>query len=96
MSELATQSTACPPAMAWGVAEKLSTALNIPAGDLTQRRVAETLSRLPKQFSAAIQIRLVAGMHREDCAEAVGVSPATFDVLLRQATRAFAKEWSRS
>lgn len=82
--------------MAGEVTKRRSAAFHIPAGDLTQDRMAETLSRLPRQFSGAIQIRLVAGMRREDCAEAIGVSPATFDVLLGPATRAFAREWSRS
>jgi DNA-directed RNA polymerase specialized sigma24 family protein len=97
MSELPTYRTAYPLwAMTGEVAEKLSSALHIPEEDLTQGRVADTLSRLPRQFSSAIQIRLVAGMDREDCAEAIGVCPATFDVLLGQATCAFEREWSRS
>lgn len=59
-------------------------------------RVAETLGAIPPRYADALRLRLLEGRPREACAQALAVSPATFDVVLHRATRAFAKRWSEA
>jgi DNA-directed RNA polymerase specialized sigma24 family protein len=39
-------------------------------------------------------MRLLEGIPRAECAERIGVTPATFDVVLHRATKAFQKAWN--
>lgn len=61
----------------------------------TRVRVNEVFSRIPARYAEALKMRLVEGVPRQECAGRMGVSPATFDVVLYRATRAFEREWSR-
>lgn len=56
-------------------------------------RVAATLGALHPRYAEALRMRLLEGRAREACAEALAVTPATFDVVLHRATRAFARKW---
>src|SRR5258706_15867781 len=56
-------------------------------------RVAETLAAIPPRYAEALRMRLLESRDRAACAEALAVTPATFDVVLHRATRAFAKAW---
>jgi RNA polymerase sigma-70 factor (ECF subfamily) len=58
-----------------------------------RERVAGTLGRLPERYAEALRLRLLDGRERQECAERLAVSPATFDVLLHRAARAFARAW---
>jgi RNA polymerase sigma-70 factor (ECF subfamily) len=62
----------------------------------TRARVAGVLSAIPPRYAEALRLRLLEARPREACAEALGVSPATFDVVLHRATRAFAGKWSEA
>ena len=60
-----------------------------------RERVGGTLGRLPPRYAEALRLRLLEERNRQQCADALGVSVATFDVILHRATRAFHREWSR-
>jgi RNA polymerase sigma factor (sigma-70 family) len=60
-----------------------------------RERVAGTLDALPPRYAQALHLRLLSGRSRQECAEALGVTTATFDVVLYRATRAFAREWGK-
>jgi RNA polymerase sigma-70 factor (ECF subfamily) len=60
-----------------------------------QGRVAAVFSRIPDRYAEVLKMRLVEGVPRQECAGRMGVTPATFDVVLYRATRAFEREWSR-
>ncbi|MFH1176220.1 MAG: sigma-70 family RNA polymerase sigma factor [Acidobacteriota bacterium] len=55
--------------------------------------VAAALGRLRPRYAEALRLRLLEGRPRDECAQHLEVSPATFDVVLCRATRAFAREW---
>lgn len=59
----------------------------------TRERVETTLAGLTPRYSEALRLRLLEGRERRECARALGVSAATFDVVLYRATRAFARRW---
>jgi RNA polymerase sigma factor (sigma-70 family) len=59
-------------------------------------RVASTLDVLPVRYAEALRMRLLEARSRQECAERLGVSLATFDVVLHRATRAFAGKWERA
>lgn len=59
----------------------------------TRDRVTATLSRIPTRYAQALTLRLLEGKSRQGCAEVLGVSVATFDVVLYRAARAFEKAW---
>lgn len=61
--------------------------------DLEQarRRVSELLDRLNPRYAEAIRCRVLEGQPRKDAAERLGVSPATFDVVLHRAMSALKK-----
>ena len=67
--------------------------IRLEALSALRTRVAETLARLPARYADVLKMRLLEGKDRVSCAEALSVSPATFDVVLHRATRAFAKKW---
>lgn len=54
-------------------------------------RIDETLGQIPERYRLAIELRLVAELPREECARRLGVTMATFDVLLFRAVRSFRK-----
>lgn len=58
-----------------------------------KKRVAGTLESLHPRYAEVLRLRLLESLPRVDCASRLGVTPATFDVLLYRATRAFAKRW---
>ncbi len=59
-------------------------------------RVSTTLEAIPERYAEALRSRLLEGRGREECAERLGVSAPTFDVVLYRASRAFAKRWKES
>lgn len=56
---------------------------------MTPLQLAEVLHAMPPRAAAALQLRLVAGVSREGCAERYGISPQAFDVLMLRAWRDF-------
>ncbi len=58
-------------------------------------RVTQTLDRLHPRYAEALRLRLLEGRSRQECAEALTVTTATFDVVLHRATRAFARAWEK-
>lgn len=52
-----------------------------------------TLGDLPERYRAAIELRLVQELPREECARRFQVTVGTFDVLLHRAVRAFRKRF---
>lgn len=56
-------------------------------------RVTGALATLPPRYAETLRLRLLEGRPRLECAGLLAVSPATFDVLLHRATKAFAKAW---
>jgi RNA polymerase sigma-70 factor (ECF subfamily) len=56
-------------------------------------RIEETMTRMPERYRAAIQLRLVEELPRQDCADRLGLTLGTFDVLLFRAVRAFRKHF---
>ena len=61
--------------------------------------IGQMLDRLladAPRYAEALKMRLVEGVPRVECADRLGVTPPTFDVVLFRATRAFEREWSRS
>jgi RNA polymerase sigma factor (sigma-70 family) len=61
-----------------------------------EQRVAATLAEISPRYAEALRLRLLEGISRVACAERLGVSPATFDVILHRATRSFARAWRQS
>jgi len=56
-------------------------------------RIDAVLAILPERYRAAVELRLVDERSRESCAEALGVTVGTFDVLFFRAVRAFRKQY---
>lgn len=54
-------------------------------------RIDETLAQIPERYRAAIELRLIGELSREECAQRLGVTVSTFDVLLFRAVRSFRK-----
>ena len=59
-------------------------------------RIDETMQQLQDRYRAAIELRLIQELPREDCARRLGVTIGTFDVLLFRAVRAFRKHFGES
>jgi RNA polymerase sigma factor (sigma-70 family) len=59
-------------------------------------KVRAVLGRLRPRYAEALRLRLLKGCTRVECAQRLEVSPATFDVVLYRATRAFAREWRQA
>jgi RNA polymerase sigma-70 factor (ECF subfamily) len=55
--------------------------------------IDETMGQLQDRYRLAIELRLVQELSREDCAQRLGVTIGTFDVLLFRAVRAFRKHF---
>lgn len=58
-----------------------------------RQRIDETLTQIPERYRAAIELRLVSELPREECSRRLGVTVATFDVLLFRAVRSFRKSF---
>lgn len=56
-------------------------------------RIDETMQQLQERYRAAIELRLIQELPREDCARRLGVTIGTFDVLLFRAVRAFRRHF---
>ena len=56
-------------------------------------RIDDTMQQLQDRYRAAIELRLIQELPREDCARRLGVTIGTFDVLLFRAVRAFRKHF---
>jgi RNA polymerase sigma-70 factor (ECF subfamily) len=56
-----------------------------------KRKVDEALARIHPRYAEAIRLRVLDERPREEVAERLGVTPATFDVLLHRATAALKK-----
>jgi RNA polymerase sigma-70 factor (ECF subfamily) len=54
-------------------------------------RIAAVMAKLPERYREALRMRLVEERPREECARALGVSVATFDVVFFRAVRSFRK-----
>ncbi len=67
------------------------------AEEQDRRRAAERIEAalrvLPERYARAIRLRLVEDRTREECARALDVQVATFDVVLFRAVRAFRKAY---
>jgi RNA polymerase sigma-70 factor (ECF subfamily) len=56
-------------------------------------RIRAALAKLNPRYGDAVRLRILEERSREHCAAALGVSVATFDVVLLRALRAFRKSW---
>ena len=54
-------------------------------------KIEDALSRIHPRYARAIRLRVLEGNAREDVARDLGVSPATFDVILHRAMQAMRK-----
>ena len=61
--------------------------------ELVQHRIEHTMQQLQDRYRLAIELRLVQELSREECAQRLGVTIGTFDVLLFRAIRAFRKHF---
>jgi len=59
-------------------------------------RIDAVLGGLPERYRAAVRLRLVEEQPRQVCADALGVSVATFDVLFYRAVRAFRRAYQET
>jgi len=59
--------------------------------DAARAKVEEALSRINPRYARAIQLRVLEEKPREDVAKELGVTPATFDVLLHRAIASLKK-----
>lgn len=62
---------------------------------LARRRVIELVGRLHPRYAQALTLRVIEERSREECAAALEVSTATFDVVLHRAVAALKKELGR-
>jgi len=62
---------------------------------LAKQRVVELVGRLHPRYGKALTLRVLEERSREDCAAALEVSTATFDVVLHRAVAALKKELAR-
>lgn len=59
---------------------------------INQERLERALSRVNPRYRRAVELRLLQERPRAECAEALGVSVATFDVVLHRALSALRKQ----
>ena len=60
-----------------------------------RQRVVELVGRLHPRYGQALKLRILEERSREECAKALEVSTATFDVVLHRAVTALKKELAR-
>ncbi len=58
-------------------------------------RVGVVMGELNPRYARALQLRLLDGLERAECAERMEVRIGTFDVVLLRAVRAFRKRWAQ-
>ena len=58
---------------------------------ILQKRIDDILQQLNPRYAQAIQLRILQDLPREQVAERLGVTTATFDVILHRALSAFRK-----
>jgi RNA polymerase sigma-70 factor (ECF subfamily) len=56
-------------------------------------RIDAIMDRLPPRYAEALRLRLVEERGRDECAQRLGITLGTFDVLLHRAIRAFRKQF---
>ncbi|MCA9680244.1 MAG: RNA polymerase sigma factor [Kofleriaceae bacterium] len=56
-------------------------------------RIDEAMTGLSDRYRTAIELRLIEELSREECAQRLGITIGTFDVLLFRAVRAFRKRY---
>ncbi len=59
--------------------------------EVARRRVEEALARINPRYAQAIRLRLLEERSRDDAARELGVTTATFDVILHRALAAMKK-----
>jgi RNA polymerase sigma-70 factor (ECF subfamily) len=62
---------------------------------LARRRVVEVVGRLHPRYAKALTLRVIEERPRDECAVALEVTTATFDVVLHRAVAALKKELAR-
>jgi RNA polymerase sigma-70 factor (ECF subfamily) len=62
---------------------------------LAKQRVVEVVGRLHPRYGRALTLRIIEERSREECATALEVTTATFDVVLHRAVAALKKELAR-
>jgi RNA polymerase sigma-70 factor (ECF subfamily) len=62
---------------------------------LAKQRVVEVVGRLHPRYGKALTLRVIEERSREECAAALEVTTATFDVVLHRAVAALKKELAR-
>jgi RNA polymerase sigma factor (sigma-70 family) len=62
---------------------------------LARKRVVDVVGRLHPRYARALTLRVLEERSREDCAAALEVTTATFDVVLHRAVAALKKELAR-
>jgi RNA polymerase sigma-70 factor (ECF subfamily) len=60
-----------------------------------KQRVVELVGRLHPRYERALTLRVLEERSREECAQALEISTATFDVVLHRAVAALKKELAR-
>jgi RNA polymerase sigma-70 factor (ECF subfamily) len=55
----------------------------------TKDMVHRALAKLNPRYSTALKLRLLEDRSREECAEELGITVSTFDVLFHRASKAF-------
>lgn len=58
-----------------------------------RERIDAAMAQLADRYRTAIELRLVQELSREECAQRLGITIGTFDVLLFRAVRAFRKQF---
>ncbi len=58
-----------------------------------RERIDTALGELAERYRLALELRLIQELSREDCAQRLGVTVGTFDVVLFRAVRAFRKQF---
>jgi RNA polymerase sigma-70 factor (ECF subfamily) len=59
--------------------------------EAARARIEDALGRIHPRYARAVRLRVLEGSTREDAARDLGVSPATFDVVLHRAMQALRK-----
>ena len=59
-------------------------------------RIEKTMTKLAERYRTAIELRLIQELPREQCAQQLGITIGTFDVLLFRAVRAFRKAFGEA
>ncbi|HJZ84065.1 MAG TPA: sigma-70 family RNA polymerase sigma factor [Polyangia bacterium] len=81
----------------WGDATDAAAALESQAEQARLRAaVSQVLAQLNPRYRRAIELRFLEDRPRLECAQTLGVTLGTFDVVLLRALRAFRTQWLRA